>query len=112
ITGAPPFGPFVSEFAILRSCFAGGHEVVGVVVLALLVLVFLGMARAVLRMAHGPAPAPPGAPPPATGDAPPEPWLPAPPPPLPPTFVIGLGVYVPPLVLAALHEAAALLGGR
>jgi hypothetical protein len=25
--------------------------------------------------------------------------------------VIGLGVYVPPLVLKALHEAAALLGG-
>jgi hydrogenase-4 component F len=107
ITGAPPFGPFVSEFAILRSCFAGGHEVVGVVVLALLVLVFLGMARAVLRMAHGAAPAAPA----AAHASPREPWLAVAPPALLATAVIGLGVYVPPLVLKALHEAAALLGG-
>jgi hydrogenase-4 component F len=106
ITGSPPFGPFVSEFAILKSCFANGHDVVGVVALALLVLVFLGMARAVLRMTHGAAPAN------LAPAAPSEPWLAVAPPALLATVVIGLGVYVPPVVLRALHEAAALLGGR
>jgi hydrogenase-4 component F len=108
ITGSPPFGPFVSEYAILRGCFAGGHEVVGVVVLALLVLVFLGMARAVLRMAHGAAPAAASAP---AGEAAREPWLAVAPPAVLATLVIGLGVYVPPLVLKALHDAAAAIGG-
>jgi hypothetical protein len=67
------------------------------------------MARAVLRMAHGPAPAmtPTSSPPPAH-----ESWLSIAPPALLASVVIGLGVYVPPAVLRALHEAAALLGGR
>lgn len=108
ITGSPPFGPFVSEYAILRACFASGHEVVGIVVLALLVLVFLGMARAVLPMAQGASPPAAGAPESSTAR---EPWLAIAPPALLAAVVIGLGVYVPPVVLKALHEAAAAIGG-
>jgi hydrogenase-4 component F len=108
ITGTPPFGPFVSEFAILRACFAQGHAAVGVATLALLAVVFLGMARALLRMTQGPASAERA----GAGAAPAESWWAVAPPALLATFVIGLGVYVPPVVQHALREAAALLGGR
>jgi hydrogenase-4 component F len=112
ITGTPPFGPFVSEFAILRACFAQGHAAVGVATLALLAVVFLGMARALLRMTQGPVPAERTGVAPAASGWPAESWWAVAPPALLATFVIGLGVYVPPVVQHALREAAALLGGR
>jgi hydrogenase-4 component F len=118
ITGTPPFGPFVSEFAILRACFAQGHAAVGVATLSLLAVVFLGMARALLRMTQGPVPAErtraDAVPAERAGAAavPAESWWAVAPPALLATFVIGLGVYVPPVVQHALREAAALLGGR
>jgi len=114
ITGTPPFGPFVSEFAILRACFAQGHAAVGAATLALLAVVFLGTARVLLRMTQGPAPAGrvhAGAAPAESG-WPTESWWSVAPPALLATFVLGLGVYVPPFVQHALREAAALLGGR
>ena len=108
IAGSPPFGPFVSEFAILRACFANGHAAVGVATLVLLAAVFLGMVRAVLRMTQGDAPSGAARPP----ALPPEAWGSIAPPRLLATFVLGLGVYVPPVVQAALREAAALFGAR
>jgi len=111
ITGTPPFGPFVSEFAILRACFAGGHAAVGVATLALLALVFLGMARSLLGMTQGAAPGALGQER-ATPGAPAEAWWSVAPPALLATFVLGLGVWVPPVVQQALREAAALLGAR
>ena len=54
ITGSPPFGTFLSEFAILRAAVAQGHGIVVVMYLALLALAFIGMAGAFLRMAQGP----------------------------------------------------------
>lgn len=41
ITGAPPFGLFLSEFAILRAGWAGPHLGVAIVMLVLLVVIFV-----------------------------------------------------------------------
>jgi hydrogenase-4 component F len=58
ITGAPPFGTFVGELAILRSAADRGSWIVAAVYLVALVAAFVGMVSVMLRMAQG---APPGA---------------------------------------------------
>jgi hydrogenase-4 component F len=58
ITGAPPFGTFLSEWTILRAALAQGRPLVVVGYLGLLALIFLGMAGVVLPMLQGPAKAP------------------------------------------------------
>lgn len=55
ITGSPPFGPFMSEFTILRGIFATGHSSLGLVVIGLLTVIFIGMSGTVLTVALGPA---------------------------------------------------------
>ncbi|MCC7261514.1 MAG: hydrogenase [Candidatus Latescibacteria bacterium] len=63
ITGSPPFGPFISEFAILNGAFAAGKFVVGGFFLFFLLVVFIGMGGTVLSVVQGRAPAdPPGQP--------------------------------------------------
>ncbi len=57
ITGAPPFGVFVSELTILRGAFADGRFVVAGLFCVLLMGVFLGVGSTVLAVVHGPAPA-------------------------------------------------------
>ncbi len=57
VTGSPPFGPFISEFAILTGSFNAGRFAVGGAFLVLLLLVFVGMSRTVLRAVQGRAPA-------------------------------------------------------
>jgi hydrogenase-4 component F len=52
-TGAPPFGPFLSEFTILRAAVADGRIAVAVAFLALLLLVFVGMGATVLAVVQG-----------------------------------------------------------
>ncbi|MGB9430292.1 MAG: proton-conducting transporter membrane subunit [Gammaproteobacteria bacterium] len=42
ITGAPPFGLFLSEFTILRAGFSGPNLWVAVVMLVLLIIIFIG----------------------------------------------------------------------
>jgi hydrogenase-4 component F len=56
ITGSPPFGTFLSEFAILKAALEQHHLVAGVIYLALLSLIFIGMANIVLPMVQGAAP--------------------------------------------------------
>jgi hydrogenase-4 component F len=56
ITGSPPFGPFLSEFTILKAAFDQGRNGVAIVYLALLAAIFVGMATAVLGMAQGTPP--------------------------------------------------------
>ncbi|HEX3020553.1 MAG TPA: proton-conducting transporter membrane subunit [Chitinispirillaceae bacterium] len=56
ITGSPPFGPFVSEFAILNGAFSVNKYWVGGGYLALLMLVFIGMGATVLSAIQGVAP--------------------------------------------------------
>ena len=53
ITGSPPFGPFLSEFTILRGIFGAGHPVIGGVFLLLLAVVFVGMGGTVLSVTQG-----------------------------------------------------------
>jgi hydrogenase-4 component F len=56
ITGAPGFGPFVSEIMMLGGAFSAGKIVPGCLFIMLLFVVFLGMGRTVLGFALGPAP--------------------------------------------------------
>jgi hydrogenase-4 component F len=53
VTGAPPFGPFLSEFTILRAAVADGRIAVAGAFLALLLLVFIGMGATVLAVVQG-----------------------------------------------------------
>jgi len=55
ITGSPPFGPFLSEFAVLRGIFGGGHFLLGAAFIILLVVIFIGMGSTVLPVTLGPA---------------------------------------------------------
>jgi formate hydrogenlyase subunit 3/multisubunit Na+/H+ antiporter MnhD subunit len=59
LTGAAPFGTFLSEFGILRSAFDGGHRVLFVAALAALGLAFLGLMRHAIRLAWAQSDAPP-----------------------------------------------------
>ncbi len=57
ITGSPPFGPFMSEFAILNGAFEAGRFVAAGVFLFLLLVVFIGMGATVLQVVQGRPPA-------------------------------------------------------
>ncbi len=104
ITGSPPFGPFLSELTILKAALDQGRGAVACAYLVLLALIFVGVISAGLRMAQGPAS---------------ERWVPgrpaesvlaiAPPAALA-VLVLILGFYIPPVVNAALTEAAKLVG--
>ncbi|MFA6029809.1 MAG: proton-conducting transporter membrane subunit [Elusimicrobiota bacterium] len=106
ITGSPPFGPFLSELWILKGALAAGRPGLAALYLALLAAVFVAMAGIVLRMAHG-------EPSERLKDAPPERdlWRLAPPLALA-LLVLVLGLWTPPFLLAAVRDAALVLGGR
>jgi hydrogenase-4 component F len=53
VTGSPPFGPFVSEFTILRAAVGAGAYWVAAAFLALLFVVFIGMGATVLTVVQG-----------------------------------------------------------
>ena len=57
ITGSPPFGPFISEFAILNGALGAGRFVTAAAFLFLLLVIFVGMGATVLRVVQGRAPA-------------------------------------------------------
>ena len=54
IVGTPPFGIFFSEVFVLRGMIRGGNWISLFLFLALLMVSFVGMSRAVLRMLHAP----------------------------------------------------------
>jgi len=56
VIGLPPFGLFVSEFALVRAGFAAGRPVVITLVLALLAIGFVGVIPHLNRMLYGPPP--------------------------------------------------------
>jgi hydrogenase-4 component F len=106
ITGSPPFGTFLSEFTILKAALDADHTIVAVLYLALLALIFIGMANIVLPMAQG---RPRGAVVKAgSGEAL---WATLPPA-LLGLLVLGVGLYLPPTMSAMLHEVATALGGK
>jgi hydrogenase-4 component F len=53
VTACPPFGPFFSELAIIRSAFEGGHALATALFLTFLLLAFLGMSRLVFAITDG-----------------------------------------------------------
>ncbi|MFZ5765632.1 MAG: proton-conducting transporter membrane subunit [Thermodesulfobacteriota bacterium] len=54
IAGSPPFGPFISEFTILRGIFGSGHGWLGISSILLLAVIFVGMSATVMAVALGP----------------------------------------------------------
>ncbi|MDD5705568.1 MAG: proton-conducting transporter membrane subunit [Kiritimatiellae bacterium] len=105
ITGTPPFGVFVSKFAILRGAFGQGHAPLGVLLLILLAIIFIGMCAIVLRMTQG-TPEPGRDP----GHGPEPAWSVGPPLALA-AAGLTLGFYLPAPLVSLLREAAALMGG-
>jgi hydrogenase-4 component F len=104
ITGSPPFGPFLSEFTILKAALDQGRSGVAAAYLILLAMIFVGMITAGLRMAHGPA-----------DDRwklarPSESLLAIAPPAALAAGILVLGLYIPPAMHTAIEEAARLLG--
>jgi hydrogenase-4 component F len=53
VTGSPPFGPFLSEFTILRGTIVAGRFGVAAAFLGLLFVVFVGMGGTVLAVVQG-----------------------------------------------------------
>ena len=106
ITGSPPFGPFFSEFQILNGAFGSGHTTVGVLFLAFLAVIFIGMASTVLKVVLGD---PTGAPDvPGTRDS----WLTAAPPLVLMILVLALGLFLPRGLRDLFGAAAQIVGGR
>ena len=103
VTGSPPFGLFVSEFTILGAAIGQGHPVVGVVTVALLAVIFVGMAGPILNLLYG-EPASPETGPRAGALrlAGPIALL---------LLVLLLGVYLPVGLRSVVASAAASLGG-
>jgi len=59
IVGTPPFGMFFSELYVLRGMIHGGKWLPLGLFLALLMVIFIGMSRSVLRMLQTPDTTPP-----------------------------------------------------
>jgi hydrogenase-4 component F len=103
ITGSPPFGTFLSELMILKGALDAGRIFVATSYLALLALIFVGMATSFLRMAQGAPPKPII----RTGES----LLSILPPALFAAAVLILGIYIPPPLLDLLRRLAQSLGG-
>jgi hydrogenase-4 component F len=101
IAGLPPSGIFLSELGIVMASFGSGSYMVGIVLMALLAVIFASICAHVIPMALGrPArPLEPAKPEPATALS------------LAPLAlgVVGLGLWVPPWLSAAIEQAAAVV---
>jgi hydrogenase-4 component F len=105
IVGMPPFGLFISEFTIAKSIFEQDKIIIGIVFLAVLSLVFVGMSRYCLNMAVGRAPET------LSAAHAPEKITMLLPPALLAVLVLILGIYIPPCIQCLLTEAAGSIGG-
>jgi hydrogenase-4 component F len=103
VTGSPPFGLFISEFTILRAAIGGGHPWIAAATLALLAVIFVGMAVLILDVALGD-------PEPHAAKVPESAWLVAGPAALA-AAVLLLGLYIPAPLRDVLERAAVALGG-
>jgi hydrogenase-4 component F len=109
ITGAPPFGLFLSEVTILKGMLESGRWVVAVGYLLVLGVIFIAMARIVIPMAFGlPDGEKPFNPPPVNQR---EPLWFAWPAMAMAGLVLVLGLYTPDFIWNFLGQAAALTGG-
>jgi hydrogenase-4 component F len=105
VTGSPPFGLFLSEFAIVSGAVREHHPLVAGAALILLAVIFVGIARMILEMVLGERSEP---------DTPAEgregAWMVAGPLALA-ALVLMLGSYLPAPLRAELARAAVTLGG-
>jgi hydrogenase-4 component F len=101
VTGSPPFGLFLSEFAILSAAFQGGHYWVAFTVLALLAVVFVSVSARILDTVYGTERPP---------RLPESPWLLAGPAALA-VVALSLGLVIPGPLARALADGARALGG-
>ncbi|HAS81104.1 MAG TPA: hydrogenase, partial [Verrucomicrobia bacterium] len=106
ITGSPPFGPFISEFSILKAGFESGHFVASGLFLLFLLVIFIGMGATVLQVVQGQEPE----------DAPRTAYREGVLTIAPPLLLLGLvlvmGVYIPEPVKVLLQNAAVFLEVR
>ncbi|MBA3035762.1 MAG: NADH dehydrogenase FAD-containing subunit [Desulfobacterium sp.] len=109
ITGAPPFGPFLSEMTILKGMLQSGRLFVAAGYLMLLGVIFIAMARIVIPMAFGlPEKSKSFAPSP---DIQQEPiWFAGPTLALA-AVILVMGLYIPGFVWNFFGKAAAMTGG-
>jgi len=120
ITGCPPFGTFLSEFAVLKGMLDAGRWGIVVFYLVALAIVFAGMSAVILPLVYG-KPGGDEAPPEgevsrASGRSAPavaaEPWWALLPPLVLGLAVLILGMYVPSPLSELLHRAAAVVGAE
>jgi hydrogenase-4 component F len=103
ITGAPPFGPFLSELTIANAAFSTDQFWAGGAYLTLLAVVFIGMGATVLRVVQGDPPAA------DRGGGFRDGWRTSLPLVLALGLILMLGLYIPPPLEALLRSAAATL---
>jgi hydrogenase-4 component F len=106
VTGSPPFGMFISEFTIIKAAVGEHHPWIAALVVALLAIIFVGIAAMILEMVYAPEVA--GAAPHANEE---RRWLVVAPAALA-VLVLLLGLYMPRPLTDALASAATVLGGR
>jgi hydrogenase-4 component F len=106
ITGVPPFGPFLSEFIILRAAFDTHHFLTAGLFLLLLSIVFIGMGSTVLTVVQGPAPETPAS------DGYRDTWGTTAPIVACLLMVLLLGLFIPPPLENLLRAAADFLEGK
>ena len=102
VTGSPPFGLFMSEFTMLNAAIAQGHPWIALTVVALLAVIFVGMATVILDVVYRPAETP--------TSVVRESWLLVAGPVALLLMVLMLGLYVPPPLQRMLVDAARGLG--
>lgn len=106
ITGSPPFGPFISLFAILNGAIDAGRFVAAGLFLFLLLVVFIGMGATVLQVVQGRQPT-------EVRDTPyRDGWLTAAPVVGLMSLVLLLGLSIPAPLGALLGDAVRFLEGR
>lgn len=106
VTGAPPFGTFLSEFTIVAAALHEHHPWVAGAVILLLTVIFVGIAATVVAVACGAPQSRAGRP--ARREAMSAVVGPA----VLAAAVLALGVYLPPPVRETLLRAARALGGH
>jgi len=102
ITGSPPFGPFLSEFTILKAALDQGQTLIAIAYLAILAVILAAMAAPALAMAQG-------TPTEHVAMARPRSMALSVVPAMLGITVLVMGIYLPPGLSRALREAARLL---
>ncbi len=105
ISGSPPFGPFFSEFTIVRAAFSSGQFIVGGLFLLILFVVFMGISSTVLAILPG-EPSLEGASKFKDGFFTVAPLIAM------VLLVLILGIYLPAPLNDSLHQAARFLEGK